>query len=442
MSTSIASLGLARWPGFDVDFHCAVVEAASTPGGRALRRGLEQSLFFSEGKPFLLGPPALVRAEMAHGLLRLTRAYHRAVLAVVEASRHDEAVRCVLSIPEELHADLERDVDRANDRIHICRLDLLLGADGGYRVLETNANCPGGFVFSGICNRAWRELLTTQGVDLPEALEHEREGFMAKWLLRVIGGETGVRPDFLPLLREDGGNRLELGTFGEDVRREGIDCEEIDPRELEGVGGGPPRWKGRPVTHAYLKLGMQSFLRMRDDLDPFVDAVRERRLFVQNGQRGRWVGDSKLCLAVISDPRFRHLFDAADWELLREHVPWSRNASLLTRQGAACILGGKDAYVLKKGLDTRGRSVLVGRELTPEAWSAAWRVASAEGWLVQAFHDSTWIERDFEGDGRNRHDLAVGAINGEVVLVLSRSSEELRVNMARTGRMHPVFMAR
>jgi hypothetical protein len=194
------------------------------------------------------------------------------------------------------------------------------------------------------------------------------------------------------------------------------------------------------VTHAYLKLGMQAFLRMRPDVDAFVDAVRERRLFVQNGQRGRWVGDDKLCLAVMSDPRFRGLFADGDWEILQRHVPWSRNAKLLDAGEAQLVRRDKDGYVLKKGLDTRGRSVVVGRGVDARAWREACDVAAAEGWLVQEFHDTTWIERDFEGDGENRHDLAVGAINGEVSLMLSRSSEELRVNMARTGRMHPVFM--
>lgn len=430
-----------RWPGFESDFHAAVAEVAATPEGRALRRELEESFLYAEGKPFLLGPPALVRAEMATGILRLTRAYHRAILAVVEASRHDEEVRRVLSIPAELEPDLERDIDRTNDRVHICRLDLLLDAGGGFGVLETNANCPGGFVFSGLCNRAWRELLCARGIPVPPALEHETERFMARWFLRVIETETGTCPDFLPLMREEGGNRLELGTFAEQVRDEGIDCEEVDPRELRQNGDGPPRWNGRPVTHAYLKLGMQSFLRMRRDLDAFVDAVRERRLFVQNGQRGRWVGDSKLCLAVISDPRFRSLFDPDDWDLLQEHVPWSRNAGLLEPGDAARVAREKDDFVLKKGLDTRGRGVVVGREVSEDEWREAREVAVRKGWLVQGFKDSTWIERDFDEPGQNRHDLAVGAINGEVVLVLSRSSEELRVNMARTGRMHPVFVA-
>ena len=78
---------------------------------------------------------------------------------------------------------------------------------------------------------------------MPPALPHEEKGFMAKWFLEVIEQDTGVRPDFLGLIREEGGNRLELGDFSNHVRWEDIDCEEIDPREIEYGGNGTPTVK-------------------------------------------------------------------------------------------------------------------------------------------------------------------------------------------------------
>ena len=49
-----------------------------------------------------------------------------------------------------------------------------------------------------------------------------------------------------------------------------IECEEIDPREIDYDGAGVATTRGRPLTHAYQKLGMQVFQRLRADLDPFV----------------------------------------------------------------------------------------------------------------------------------------------------------------------------
>ena len=434
-----------RWSGLCPDFHRSVVELGATADGRKLRHRAEARFMYAENKPFLLGPPQLIRPELADHLREVTAAYHRCIEQIIEASRTDEDVRSSLSAPRSLGHDLEADVDPANGKVHIMRLDLLPQADGGFYILETNANCPGGFVFAGICSRAWREFLEERGIQMPPALAHERKGFMADWFLDVIESDTGAQPDFLPLLREEGGNRFELTDFARHVRTRGLDCEEIDPRALtpcttEDGRQGSATPDGRRVTHAYQKLGMQRFLAMRAELGPFVGAVRERGLFVQNGQHGRWVGDDKLCLAVLSDPAFGYLFEEKDRRTLADHIPWSRNLGRVDRATLDVVRANPGGYVLKRGLDTRGDGVLVGHEASELDWTAAVDQAVAEGWLVQAFHPTTWLERDFDSDETQRHDVALGAINGELNTLFMRSSGEMRVNMARTGRMHPLFM--
>ncbi|MBT8489334.1 MAG: hypothetical protein KJO65_10970 [Gemmatimonadetes bacterium] len=443
MTAPLEDVVRPRWSGLDLDFHQALMEEGQTPNGEALRMKAQDRFHFAEGKPFLLGPAQMVTAEYSQRFRQVTATYHRAIQAIVDASYEDEAVRRALSTPPDLAADLAADLDPANAKVHICRLDLMLDPDGGFWILETNANCPGGFVFSGICNRAWREFMEERGYPMPPALDHEEKGFMAKWFLEVIEADTGTRPDYIALLREEGGNRLELGDFAKHVRWEGIECDEIDPRQIhyDGVGTGPPTVDGRPVTHAYQKLGMQPFRKHRKNLDCFVHAVRDRALFVQNGQRGRWVGDDKLCLAIISDPDFRYLFDPDDYAELQKHVPWSRNLRLVPSDILEEVSRDRDRFVLKKGLDTRGRGVVVGAGVTEEDWDEAVRRGVADGWLVQEFHPTCWVERDFDAPALQRHDLALGAINGRLTTLFMRSSGELRVNMARTGRMHPVFMA-
>lgn len=440
MSESATNAGGPRWPGLDQDFHQLLLDQGRADEGRALRKRAEDRFMFSEGKPFLLGPAQMVRGEWARRLKTVTAAYHRAIEVIVAASRDDEEVRDALSTPPALESDLAADRDPGNMKVHICRLDLMLDPEGTFWILETNANCPGGFVFSGICNRAWREFMEERGYPMPPALPHEEKGFMARWFLDVCEDDTGERPEHVRLLREEGGNRLELEDFAKHLRWHGVACEEADPREIEYRAGSCPTIRGAPVRHAYQKFGMQRHLHHRAKLDSFVASVRDRALFVQNGQRGRWVGDDKLCLAVLSDPRFRHLFDDDDWTLLQEHLPWSRNAKLVSAEGLAEVRGDQERFVLKRGLDTRGQGVVVGRGVDAERWNRAVDRAVAEGWLVQDFHPTSWIERDFDDPTMQRHDLALGAINGELTTLFSRSSGELRVNMARTGRMHPVFL--
>jgi hypothetical protein len=430
----------ARWPGLDQPWMEAAMAAGRTRAGQAIRKELGERFMYGPGKPFLVGPPMAVAAAYEAPFHRLVRAYHRAIETVVQAHSRDERVREVVSSPPGLADDIQADGRPANGRVHLCRLDLMVDPDGGYWVLETNANCPGGFIFSGALNVRWRDFLAQQGLEVPGALRHEEDNFMARWFLEVAEEETGVRPDFVALLREDGGNRLEMDLLAEALRREGVDAVEADPRELEEGPGGQLVLRGRPVTHAYLKLGIQAFVRLRSELDLFVAAVGDGRLWVQNGQRGRWVGDNKLCLAVVSDPRFEDLFDADDLAFVRDHIPWSRNVGLLAGDELEAVRRNRTGHVLKRPMDTRGRGVVVGHDCTEDEWAAAVKVARAERWLVQGFHETTEVERNFRGGALNRHDLALGAINGQLTTIFSRSSPELRVNMARSGRMHPVFL--
>lgn len=430
------------WPGLDADFLREVAAVAATPEGRRLREQLESRYLYAEGKPFLLGPPAAVRPEFGVRMVRLAEAWHRAIETIVEASRTDAGLQRVLSVPPEMRADLAADHDPANGRVHICRLDLLLDAAGGFHVLETNANCPGGFVYSGEVNRAWRAYLGCRGVAPPPALAHEEPESMARCVLEAAEQDTGVRPRSLLLIRQAGGNRLELGELAQQVRACGVRSDEVDPREIELGEDGVPTARGCPVTHAYLKLGIREFYGMRSEVEAMVEAIRTRRLFVQNGLRGRWIGDNKLCLAVVSDPAFAGLFPPEDRALFAEHVPWSRNVALLDPAELERVRREREAFVLKRAHDTRGRGVVVGREHEASAWERAVDFGVREGWLVQAFLETTEVEDAF-GSGRfNRHDLAIGAIRGEVTAVFMRSSAEMRVNMSRTGRMHPVFLGR
>ena len=194
------------------------------------------------------------------------------------------------------------------------------------------------------------------------------------------------------------------------------------------------------MFHGYLKLGIRELARMRPDLDAFMKVLRERRLFVQNGVRGRLIGDNKLCLAVLSDPRFEYLFAPGDLETLRGHIPWSRNVALISPKELAEVLAERERFVLKRALDTRGHGVVMGGEVSgaPE-WELRVETAAREDWLVQEVCRAAEIPDEL-GHGSCRHDVSVGVVNGHPAGAFMRSSTELRVNVARSGRLHPVFI--
>ncbi|MFI7382824.1 hypothetical protein [Streptomyces sp. NPDC049813] len=428
----------AHWPGFDTGFPARIDPLVRSTAGQRLHGELNQLFKKSDGAALPVGRPAVLGPGQRERLTEFVAAYHRMVETIVAAWRTDRRLRETLSMPDALTADLAAGAHPHDTRVHLARLDVLPQDDGTVKVLETNANCPGLLQFSGVAARAWRRFLDAHGHRPPEPLPAERELWMAQWFLRVAEAETGQRPAFVPLLREEGGNRWELDLLRDCFLALGVESREADLRELE-QGPRGVLLDGRPVRHAYLKFGIQEFCRVRSQVEPFVRAVREGDLFVQNRQLGRWVGDNKLCLAVLSDPRFGGLFTERDRALVAPAIPWSRNIAHCPPETIDRIRRNPRDHVLKRPLDTRGRGVVIGRESDGRAqWKAAVGLACREGWLVQEYCPTPQIDSG-DGAGPVRHDLALGAINGELSAVFMRTSTQYRVNVARTGCLHPVF---
>lgn len=430
----------AVWPWMDFEFDRLVAPLLYSPNGLMVHADQNRAYRFDENRTFPVGRPLAVMPGRRGALDRLVAAYHRAIETIVTAYPHDRRVRAVLSMPSALHEDLQASPHPADSRVHFMRMDVLPQTDGSVRVLETNANCPGALVVAGHVARRWREHLTTWGTRLPEPLAAEDPLWMGKWFTRVAEQETGELPSVVALLRQQGGNRMELDLVGAAFEGLGVRTIEADPREVEASPRGV-RARGVEFAHAYLKVGLQEFCAMREHVRPFVDAVRGGRLFVQNRQLGRWVGDNKLCLALLSDPEFSTLFDKDDLALIAPSIPWSRNVGTCPLERVESIRRDPEGYVLKRPLDTRGRGVIVGCETESLLeWSTALDRARNEGWLVQQYCDTTEMETEPGTGATRKHDLALGAVNGSLSAAFVRAGGEPRLNIARTGHLHPLYL--
>ena len=441
-ATSEKDQSPAEWPGFDGSYQKRVIEAAHSAFGERFRKGLAGDLARIRGRISPLGLPVLVRSDDEAILRQFGSAYHRCIEAVARAWGENEEVRQVVTLPPGVREIVAADRELRPTRIHLCRLDLLLEPLGGFSVVETNANCPGGLMSAGWASREWRSYLSKSGVETTAPLDHETRRWMASWFIQTAEEETGEALDFVVLLRWEGGNRLELPGLATELRELGVEAKEADPRDLVRARDGSVSLDGRTVRYAYWKLGMRELCEAGREMRKVLTAIRLRKLFVQNGISGRFVGDNKLCLAVLSDPSFDPLFDVEDIALIRRHLPWSRNAARCGSPELETVLSTPADYVLKRPLDTRGSGVVIGREISsPEAWEHAVAHAVRGHWLVQRFCETTRLATRLSSlRCRPRQDLSLGLANGRLVGAMSRSSPELRTNVALRGCLHPVFM--
>ncbi|MER7667277.1 hypothetical protein ABTY61_02290 [Kitasatospora sp. NPDC096128] len=428
-------LGGYTWAGLDEDFTRDVVAIARKGEGRELAES--QVFEIVRAQPQAQGLPLRVRPHLRGELDAFVASYHRVIETVVAAWEHDRGLREVLTLPRVLH---EQVAAARDTRVHLLRIDLLPQPDGTLRVLETNANCPGGLPGAGRGRSAWRPLLARHGITLPPPLPADDALWPGSWLLRLAEQHAGGRPETVALLCPDGSYRADTRDYDAALTALGVRVLHADPREVTADGSHGVAVRGEPVRHAFAKVGIQDLLRMGDDAAPYLEAVREGRLFVQNGLRGRLIGDNKLCLAVLSDPRFAHLFDAADYRRVRPAVPWSRNLAYCDAATLRAVLRDRDRYVLKRPLDTRGNGVVIGREVADgSAWEAAVGLAGDEGWLVQEYVTSPHLYGVMDGPAP-RHDVALGAVDGRLVSAFARASHGERHNVAGSGRPHPLYL--
>ena len=107
----------------------------------------------------------------------------------------------------------------------------------------------------------------------------------------------------------------------------------------------------------------------------------------------------------------------------------------------ARVRANPSAFVLKRPLDTRSHGVVLGIESpTPLQWESALERAVAQGWLIQAYYPSTEFSAYFRGTTNHHHDLCIAAVNGRMVGTTMRSNASPRLNVARNGRLHQVFV--
>ena len=180
----------------DADFHRRALAEGTTERGERFREALADELTGLRGQPSSMGLPALVPRAYGAELRRFVGAYHRAIEAITLAWRGNDELRRVVRLVPEIEQIVDSCPEPGAGRIHLARVDLLPQPDGHFRVIETNANCPGALLSCGVASRRWRGHLSNNGVRVPTPLEYEAPGWMARWLIETAEAETGLTPDF------------------------------------------------------------------------------------------------------------------------------------------------------------------------------------------------------------------------------------------------------
>ncbi|MFF2351125.1 hypothetical protein ACFVVL_15240 [Kitasatospora sp. NPDC058115] len=388
----------------------------------AVRRGVAEeiaALTSPPSVPFPVLPAVSVLHPVAEPLL------HRRVLTAVDALQRivraypgSPLLQRFLDVPPVLHRWIVRHPHPGTLTVDFCRADLFGDRLGTARILEFNASSPGSMMTVGAIARFWRR---TPGIGAlldrwrVPAGRIEAEDWFAAWLVEH-GRARGLTDDQTRHadLFHTAGRSHDRHLIAQQFRRTGRTTAMRSPSDYTP---GPGRRLG------YLKHIPADPAPVRD-WDRFCAAVTDGELVVPNVLAQRWVAENKLCLAVLSDPRFEHLFPPAERAVLRTIVPWSRKlGDGVTVERA---LAERTRLVLKAPYGYFGSGVRIGREHGPQDWAGLVRDPRHRGWLVQERVEPATL-------GPLTRDLSVAVLDRTVLGYFSRASPGGIVNTARGG---------
>ena len=162
----------------------------------------------------------------------------------------------------------------------------------------------------------------------------------------------------------------------------------VDPRALAFDGRSLSAGNFR-IDIVYKRVVIHEFLDRSEESHPLARAYAERKVCMANSFRTK-LAHKKAGFAILSDPQYAHLFTAAQLEVIRRHIPWTRRVhrGLTTFAGAErelleVLRNEREHLVLKPNDEYGGAGVVLGWETSPEDWELAIAVALARPYVVQ-----------------------------------------------------------
>ena len=402
--------------------------------------------------PFVLMPhfvsPGQVR-RVKHAVTALCRVLDR----FCDAYPTDAALREELQLPdtEDSLIRIEPGFPRP---MRICRLDAFLQ---GYDVkfLEFNADSPAGvgytdILFEGLRTtiqlpRVRQEFDTTYTRILPELITTLHDAYAHISALRTDLPDTPR----LALIDAPGSPSVpEFRIICAAAEAAGIRADHATLDEV-AYDGTTLRVKDEPVQLVYRRALLEDL-----DQSDLVAAARDGRVCMVNPFRSR-VANNKKLFALFQDPRFTHLIEGDEADVIRDTIPWTR----ILRPGPVSyghwtldllpfVADNREKLVLKPASDFGGHGVSLGMETKQDEWE---RIIAAHAdradYIVQEYVPVPEEMFPTVEDGHvqmrlKRFNINPFGIGGRYAGSITRISDRAVINVSAGGGLLPSVIGR
>jgi hypothetical protein len=397
--------------------------------------------------PHFVSPGQVRRVK--HAVTALCRVLDR----FCDAYPDDAALREELQLPdtEDSLIRIEPGFPRP---MRICRLDAFLQ---GYDVkfLEFNADSPAGvgytdILFEGLRTtiqlpRVRQEFDTAYARILPELITTLRDAYAHVKQTRSDLPETPR----LALVDAEGSPSVpEFRIICAAAQAAGIRADHATLDEV-AYDGTTLRVKDEPVQLVYRRALLEDL-----DQSDLVAAARDGRVCLVNPFRSR-VANNKKLFALFQDPRFAHLIEGDEADVIKETIPWTR----ILRPGRVTygdwtldllsfVSDNREKLVLKPASDFGGHGVNLGMETPQEKWEAIIAAhADRADYIVQEYVPVPEEMFPTVEDGHvqmrlKRFNINPFGIGGRYAGSITRISDRAVINVSAGGGLLPSVIGR
>ncbi len=277
------------------------------------------------------------------------------------------------------------------DASPVSRLDAFFVGDDGLQFTEYNAETPAG----GGYNDALSEMFFAMPV---------MRRFVRDWDTRALPARHSVLQALLDCWQQFSGGtsrpriaivdwdevptQSEFRLFQEYFRRQGYECDILNPAACE-FSGGALRGPHGTIDVIYKRVLLHELVERGGLAHPILQAVRARAVCMVNPPSCK-ILHKKASLAVLSDERNASLFIPEELAEIAATIPWTRvveqrhtvhdgvDVDLLEH-----IAANRAQLVLKPNDEYGGKGIVLGWEVSDEQWQASLGTALAEPYIVQ-----------------------------------------------------------
>jgi hypothetical protein len=338
------------------------------------------------------------------------------------------------------------------------RLDSFLTPDS-YSYVELNGESPAGIAYADSATEIFRSLPIMKKFGERFQLDgFEGRSKMLNVLLSSYeefrSGATIDRKPSIAIVDLAGlPTQAEFELFEEYFEFCGHDTVIATPQQLE-YDGKRLVFKGVEIDIVYKRLLVNEYLPIMDEYPALLDAYRAGAVCLVNSFQSKLV-HKKAIFAVLTNERYKHLFDTPEQIAIHAHVPWTRRFREEQTEYKAERIDLVDwtrahraKLVLKPNDDYGGHGIYIGWNSSGSEWDDAINIALADGDYLVQDRVKTAKEKfpmlfGFEGEIQMVEqlvDLDPLLFNGVVGSAFTRLSSSELANVTAGGGMVPTFI--